>query len=290
MPPVQPMQPASPEQPIQPVSPEQLMQPGQLAQPLQPLSQPMGAAQPVVSTTQLAQSPSVVTSVPTSAQMAAAAAAAMQPKKSHATLIMGIVIGALVIIMGVFIGLFVWKNGEFADLEDNFDLKIAEAVSNAKTEQAFADAEEAKKDVRQFTGPTDYGQLSFDYPKTWSLYVESDASKGGDFVAYLNPIEIEPVSDSTVYALRVTIKDKDFESVTKEYQRPLEKGELSVETVTVGENEVTANRYTGVIPGTDLNGIIVIFKIRDKTAVLRTDSVLMDSDFQTILNSVKFNE
>ena len=117
--------------------------------------------------------------------------------------------------------------------------------------------------------------------------MESDASKGGDYVAYLNPIEIEPVSESTVYALRVTIRDKDFETVAKEYQKSLDKGEMSVETTTVAG--ATANRYTGKIPNTDLNGVIVIFKIRDKTAVLRTDSMSLVNDFNTILSTVKFN-
>ncbi len=281
MPPVQPLEPVQPLQPVQPVQPMGS---------LQPLSQPM--AQTAVSDPQVGQAistPTVMTSVPTSAQMAAAAAAAAQPKKSHATLIMGIVIGFLVVIMGVFMGLFIWKNGEFSELEADFDLKIDKAVSDAKTEQALEDAEEAKKDTRQFTGPTDYGQLSFDYPKSWSVYIESDASKGGDFVAYLNPIEIEPVSNTTVYALRVTIRDKDFESVVNEYQKHLEKGDLKMETITIGDTGATANRYTGVIPGTELNGIIVIFKIRDKTAVLRTDSVTLENDFQTLLDSVKFN-
>ena len=183
--------------------------------------------------------------------------------------------------------LFVLAKRDYNELEENVNLKIEQAVSEAKTEQALADAEEAKKDTRTFTGPTDYGQLSFDYPKSWSVYIASDASKGGDFTAYLNPIEVEPVSESTVYALRVTIRDKDFETVTKEYQKYLDKGELSVETTTV--DGVTANRYTGKLPNTELNGVIVIFKIRDKTAILRTDSTLLVKDFDTVLSTVKFN-
>ncbi len=235
-----------------------------------PPVQPMTVGQPVV--------------VP---QPNARAAAVIQPKKAPVTAIVSAIAALFAILAIVFICLFVLKSSDYDELSENVDLKIAEAVSEAKAEQALADAEEAKKDTRQFTGPTDYGQLSFDFPKLWSVYVASDASKGGDYTAYLNPLEIEPVSESTVYALRVTIRDKDFESVAAEYQRYLDKGDLSMTTETVGGT--TANRYTGKIPGTDLNGIIVIFKIRDKTAVLRTDSVGYEKDFQTILNSVKFN-
>lgn len=209
-------------------------------------------------------------------------------KEKNKSGVVGIILSVVFLLAAAtFAGLFVWSRMEYAELDESVDLKIDEAVSKAKTEQALIDAEEAKKDTRIFTGPTDYGQLSFDYPKSWSVYVASDASKGGDFVAYLNPIEIEPVSESTVYALRVTIRDKDFESVVSEYQRYLDRGELRVETTTV--DGTTANRYTGKIPNTDLNGVIVIFKIRDKTAVLRTDSALLVDDFDTILSTVKFN-
>lgn len=210
-----------------------------------------------------------------------------QPKHNTVATVFGVISAILLVTSAIFGWLFVQKNADYDELSSTVDLKVAEAVSEAKTEQALADAEEAKKDTRQFTGPTDYGQLSFDYPKSWSVYIESDAARGGDFVAYLNPIEIEPVSNSTVYALRVMIRDKNFESVVAEYQRYLERGELRVETVAVGG--ATANRYVGKIPNTELYGVIVIFKIRDKTAILRTDALGYSSDFQTILNSIKFN-
>lgn len=212
---------------------------------------------------------------------------AVRPKRSLAIPILGAAVAVFVITTGIFLGLFISKNMAYEDLSTDIDLRIAEAVAEAKTEQALADAEEAKKDTRQFTGPSDYGQLSFDFPKSWSVYVASDASKGGDFVAYLNPLEIEPVSDSTVYALRVSIMNKTFESVVAGLQSSLDKGELSMTTMTVAG--VTANRYVGKMPGTELNGVMVVFKIRDKAAVLRTDAMGYENDFQTILNSVKFN-
>lgn len=214
--------------------------------------------------------------------------ASEKPEKNNRGLVVAIVLSVVFFLLTIlFVVLFALAKRDYNELEENVNLKIEQAVSEAKTEQALADAEEAKKDTRTFTGPTDYGQLSFDYPKSWSVYIASDASKGGDFTAYLNPIEVEPVSESTVYALRVTIRDKDFETVAKEYQKYLDKGELSVGTTTV--DGATANRYTGKLPNTELNGVIVIFKIRDKTAILRTDSTLLVKDFDTVLSTVKFN-
>ena len=237
---------------------------------------------PPVQPVAMGNTPSMVSGAPVRSAITAA-----QPKKSPATLILGIFVALFVILTGVFVGLFISKNSDYNDLSEDIDLKIAAAVSQAKTEQMMEDAEEAKKDTRQFTGPTDYGQLSFDFPKLWSVYIESDASKGGDFKAYLNPLEIEPVSSSAVYALRVSVMDRTFESVTTEYQHHINEGTLSVSTIQVGG--VTANKYVGKIPGTELNGIIVIFKIRDKTAVLRTDAMGYENDFQKVLDSIKFN-
>ena len=148
---------------------------------------------------------------------------------------------------------------------------------------------------KTFAGPVDYGSLTFEYPRTWSVYVAADASSGGDFNAYFNPIQVDAVGKDTINALRVTIRNKGFDDVVEEYQKAMDKKNfnLTVESVTVGNAEkgtsVTANRYTGTIPGTDLSGYIVVFKIRDKTAILQTDSVLFKEDFDKLLGTIVFN-
>ena len=151
----------------------------------------------------------------------------------------------------------------------------------------FAEAE--KKPYLEFAGPADYGGLSFEYPRTWSVYVEKDARNGGEFKAYLNPIQVDPISNENINALRVTIRTESFESVVDEYQRIIDWGysNLSVETITVGG--VVANKYSGTIPNSELNGYIIIFKIRDKAAILQTDSVLFEEDFNRLLETVHFN-
>ena len=106
---------------------------------------------------------------------------------------------------------------------------------------------------------------------------------------------MDAVGKDTINALRVTIRNKGFDDVAEEYQKAMDKknSNLTVESVTVGNAEkgtsVTANRYTGTIPGTDLSGYIVVFKIRDKTAILQTDSVLFKEDFDKLLGTIVFN-
>ena len=249
----------------------------------------MPLVQPNVTPEQMAYQP-VVQPVP---QQPTSPAAVPIPQKKNVNLIKTVAIVVLSLIAVTFIGLFIWMFVRYDEASTDVEGQISIAVAEAKAEQAEKDeaefAEREKDPYRTFTGPADYGQVTFKYPKTWSLYIAQDASRGGDFAAYFNPIEVNAVSDSTVNALRVIIKDKDFESVAQDYQRAMDQKDsnLSVESVTVAGT--AANRYTGKIPGTDLNGYIVIFKVRDKTVILQTDSVLFAEDFNKLLETVGFN-
>ena len=218
-------------------------------------------------------------------------------KKDNSGLIKTIAIIALALLAVTFIGLFIWKAVECNEAQTDLDAKISAAEAKAKDEQAtkmeaeFLERE--KYPYKTFSGPVDYGQLAFEYPKTWSVYVAEAATSGGDFAAYFNPIQVDAVSRDTINALRVTIRNSSFDDVTQEYQRFVDdkKNPMHMESVTIGvDKKITANRYSGTIPNTELSGFIVTFKIRDKTAVLETDSVLFEADFNKLLDTVTFNE
>lgn len=223
----------------------------------------------------------------------------VENKKNHSGVIKTVVIVILSLVSLTFIGLFIWIYLEYANTEIKIEEEVSRAVAMAKDEQYTVDAERYEKErkwpYQTFSGPVDYGQLTFQYPKTWSAYVEADAANGGDFRAFFNPGQVNTVSKDTINALRVTILNDSFEKVVAKYQRDVEGNEpkLSVQTITIGDREkgieTTANKYTGTIPGTELNGLIVIFKIRDKTVVLQTDSMLFEEDFNTLLDTIVFN-
>lgn len=247
-------------------------------QPLQPLGQPMMGGQTV------AGGPRQYYTAEQVAQM-------MAPKKDVGGIIKTIIIIVLILIAITFIGLFIWMFGQYTEARDDVDGQIARAVAAAKDETTAkmeADfLESEKKPYRLFSGPVDYGELSFEYPKTWSLYIAASAVRGGDYEAYFNPIQVDAVSNETVFALRLKIRNQSFEAVTSSYQDSVKSGKLEVKTVMV--NDTSANYYTGLIPGTEFNGIIVVIKIRDKSAILQTDSMLFEEDFNRLLETVAFN-
>jgi hypothetical protein len=115
--------------------------------------------------------------------------------------------------------------------------------------------------------------------------VNKDASTG-TFEAYLNPISVPPVSDSTQFALRVLIETKDYDTVLSTYQALVKKGALTSSTVKV--NGVDSTRLDGNFTK-DIRGSAVIFKIRDKTITVRTDADTFKADFDALVASIKFN-
>ena len=201
----------------------------------------------------------------------------------------GLIVVSLLAVL--FIGLFIWMWVKWNDASTNVKGKVDVAVAEAKNElQAKLESEFDEKEkypYKVFTGPTDLGELSFEYPKTWSLYVQSSANRGGDYAAYLNPGQVNVVQDDTVMALRVSIKGTLFDQAISDFAEKVRSGDMTLSTTVVNGNNV--NVYTGKLDN-EYQGIICVFKLRDKTVMLQTDSTsVFSDDFYRILKTVKFN-
>lgn len=225
--------------------------------------------------------------------MSAAGSMAAPPaeKKSHGTLVSTIMLIVVSLIAIVFIFLFIQKYIEWDAISTDIDGQVNKAVAVAvaeNTSKLEAEFEEREKfPYEEFTGPEDYGRFSFQYPKTWSVYVAKDAAKGGDFEAYFNPKEVQPVSNTTINALRLRIRDATFDTVVRTYESALKSGKLNLKTDTVGG--VLANIYTGEISN-NIRGAVMVLKLRDKTVILQTDSENFLDAFYGILKSVSLVE
>lgn len=201
-----------------------------------------------------------------------------------------IIIGLVVVILGIS-GVAIWSYLKYQEARDDVDGQIAVAVAAAKKEQAEEDElkiQAARENPYvQFVGPADYGRVTFNYPRNWSAYVHKDASKGGNFEAYLNPITVPPVSINERYALRVVIEDKDYESVLSSYERLVDKGDLKTSNITI--NGYNGTRIDGAF-SKDIRGSAVLFKIRDKTLTIRSDANTFKKYFDEIIKTIEFNQ
>lgn len=213
-------------------------------------------------------------------------------KKSRRGHIIETVILVFVSIIAVtFIGLFVWKYTEWetvrTDVDGQIDAAVAIAVADNTTQLEAEFLEREKYPYKTFTGPADYGSLSFEYPKTWNVYIAKDTSSGGDFEAYLNPGEVQPVSNSTINSLRVIIRDTAYDQAVRQYDNLVKNGKATMITRNVGST--IANVYTGELPS-KIQGIVTIFKLRDKTVLIQTDAMLFSDEYYKLLDTVTFIE
>ena len=186
----------------------------------------------------------------------------------------------------------VWALLAYTEQKADVDGKISLAVAAGVKKQAEEDEakfQESYKNPRiEFVGPSEYGRLSFMYPKTWSVYVEKDGTDRGDYKAYLHPVSVPSISGKdSRYALRVEILNKNFDDTLKQYESQLKKGELKSSNVEYNGNAAT--RLDGAF-SKELRGAVVLMKVRDKTIRLSTDADSFKPDFDTLLGTVKFVE
>lgn len=198
-----------------------------------------------------------------------------------------VLLGVLTVL---FAGLAIWAYVNYSDQKNNVDSKISAAVAVAKKAQSEADAatfaEREKEPTRTFAGPEDLGSVTFEYPKTWSVYV--DKSGGSQtYSAYLHPLVVPPVDGAQQFALRVSIENKNYDSVLRSFETTVSRGELRSSAVTVGS--YSGNRLDGKLSDTT-RGSILVFKVRDKTLLLRSDAENFVTDLnEIVLKSLTFN-
>lgn len=194
----------------------------------------------------------------------------------------------LMIGAGVFAG---WAYLNYTDQRDNTQSKIDVAVAAAKQEQQEEDnkafAEREKEPYRQFVGPSDLGRVEFNYPKTWSVYIDNGGGSG-EFEAYLHPTTVHPIDDRRPYAVKVMVESSSYETTINGYQSRVRNGDLRSDPVTV--NGFNGVRLSGNFSKDITNGTAVIFKVRDKTLSIFSETQEFFPDFDNIiLESLRFN-
>ena len=201
-----------------------------------------------------------------------------------------LIIGVIFITTTVIaLGVMAWALVNYFNEKNTVETQVSEAVAVAKKEEA--EAYDAKLDAYErspiytFTGPEDFGSVSFDYARNWSVYVDKDGD-GSSYQAYLNPVSVPPISSSQQFALRVTIENKDYDSAISSYQSKVRSGDLTSSAVQIGGE--TGTRLDGTFTN-DIRGSAVVFKIRDKTLTLRTDAQTFKADFDALIQTLTFN-
>lgn len=205
-------------------------------------------------------------------------------------MVASIVLGLLALVFG---SVMIWALVNYNDQKNNVDQKIVAAQAVAKSAQksddqkAFGEAE--KNPLAEFVGPIDLGRVDFKYPKTWSVYIASDGTKGSVYQAYLNPGSVPPVAAGVnKFALEVSILNQPYDQVLQQYTGLVKQGTLRSSAIVA--NGFNGQRFDGNFTK-DVQGSAVVFKIRDKTLVLKTDSTTFTPDFDgKIIKTLSFEQ
>jgi hypothetical protein len=181
-----------------------------------------------------------------------------------------------------------WAYSGRQDYKDNVDAKVATAVASAKQEEGklkdaqFAEAE--KNPLKTYVGPSAYGSVTVQYPKTWSAYV-ADTDDTTPFVdGYFQPNVVPDISaQSSSFALRIQVVQNSYDSVLQTFQAQLKQGKVTVQPYALPKLPKTVgSRLSGAI-AQDKQGDMVLLPLRDKTLKIWTESASFKSDFDNII-------
>lgn len=200
----------------------------------------------------------------------------------------GVIVAIVLLALGLAgaAGFGIWAYLERTDYKDNVDKKVAEAVQKntkkVQAEEAVKFAEEAKKPLKPFTGPAEFGSVKLMYPKNWSLY---SAGAGASPVnLYVHP-DFVPIAtgQSSVFALRIQVLEQNYDSVLQTYSGLQKQNKVTVRPFALAKNQANkGSRIDGQI-AMGREGSVVLVPMRDKTFKIWTESNSNKADFDNII-------
>jgi hypothetical protein len=220
-------------------------------------------------------------------------------RKSGSSIGRLLTIVALVLLLVAAIGFGAWSYSKMLDYKNNSDKKAAAAVADSKkqiTADLQAQFDEASKSPNKtFQGSPTYGSITFNYPKTWSGYIDSSNSSE-PINGYFHPDVVPGIDSKTAYALRIELLSSDYAQVMQGFDSGISDGTITAKAYVPpkmqGMSNVTAGTYlSGQINSQDQTqrGNMVVMKVRDKTLEIYSESSTFADDFnKIILGSLTF--
>lgn len=229
---------------------------------------------------------------PPMAPVSTAPATNAKPEKKN-TLVETLVLVGVCLVAAVAIVFAVIFFMQYNELKTNYEseknLAISGAIKEQQDKDAAAEEERAKLPYYSFTGPSDYGSISFEYPKTWSVYVEKDGTGNSDYVAYFQPKQVDPTSSKdSRYALRFQILNRQITTVQTTYESKIKSGKLTSRTFSTDDNALSGTWYEGELSD-GIRGVAILLKVNDKTLIVQTDADAYRTDFEVLVKKLRRN-
>lgn len=142
----------------------------------------------------------------------------------NTTAMVSVLMSALFIIALIFA---IWAFSSRQHYKNDANNLVNQAVAKAKAAQETADnqrfAAEEQSSLTTYNGPSDYGSISLQYPKTWSAFIDTTGNGNGSYPldAYFLPNYLTSVTDdgTTDFALRMQIENESYNQVLQQYDQ-----------------------------------------------------------------------
>lgn len=207
-------------------------------------------------------------------------------------ILVGLILSVLLLITAIAFG--AWAFSSRQDYKNNTDAKIDTAVQAAVAKNSTAKdkqfAEQEKNPLLGYSGPEALGSLSLKYPRTWSVYNNSN-SDGTNLDLYFNPRVVTQVGNAqTVYALHLQVLTQSYATIVQGLSGPQQAGQLSVKAYSLP----SLPKVVGVLASGKFadgsTGTMIIMPIRSDTLQVQTYSNRYVSDFNKyILKNLSFS-
>jgi type II secretory pathway pseudopilin PulG len=201
---------------------------------------------------------------------------------------------ALVVLFLGAAGFGIWAFTSRADYKNNSDKKSATAAAQAVQSTEVADAakyaEEAKKPYDTYIGAAQFGNVTVNYPKTWSAYIPESERSSTPISGFFNPKIVPSVTDpNQTFALRVELSQITYETALDQFKGRVDKGQVTMAPYTLPKvPSVVGSRVEGQITNRK-QGVMVILPIRNMTLRVWTESNDFKGDLDThVLPNLSF--
>jgi hypothetical protein len=190
-------------------------------------------------------------------------------------------------------GFAFWAYGSRQDYKDNVDAKVSVAVAAATkaedTKKAAEYAEADKYPLKTYSGPSAYGSLQVQYPKTWSAYVVEQTGNDNPVDGYFQPNFVPYTQGTNSYALRVRVTTQSYATIVQNLQNYVKTGKTTATPFAFSKvpNDI-GTRFDGQI-GSNKQGSLVIVPLRANALEVSTEAPQFADDFnKNILPNLSF--
>jgi len=206
-----------------------------------------------------------------------------------------IIIAVLAVLFIAAAGFCFWSFSGRQDYKNNVDAKVATAVTaaqkaeDAKQQQVYND--QLKKPYKTYSGSTTFGSVNFNYPLTYSAYVDTTSSSQ-PIEGYFQPGVVPGLQSNAAFALRVELVDTAYSQVINQFSSDIQQGKVTAAAYVPPKMKSVSNVQTGTLingpitqdqNGNGQTGAMLIIPVRDKTLQIYTESSDYLSDFNNIV-------